>query len=825
MRSVLSSLFVGLIWSVAPTWSQQSPSQVSRSVIQATRTAIPPEIDGQVDEVVWSQAVVFDKFIQFKPDEGKPASERTEARVLYDNDALYIAVVCYDHKPDRILRRLSRRDRVVESDGVGIAIDSYADRKTSFLFVVNAAGVKSDGLFQNDGGEPDMNWDALWEGVAATRPDGWSVEFRIPYQALRFAQGEVQTWGILVNRHISRTAEDAMSNAIPRSATGFTSQFGTLEGIRNINPKKTRLITPYALGGATRWPLDAEPAWEHALVPEYRAGLDAQIGVTSKTILTMTVNPDFGQVEADQAQLNLTAFETFFPEKRPFFLEGTEIFRTVGALGGDGPRTEMFYTRRIGRRPEGYEDFPDGFDESKGEIRSNPVATPILAAVKLSGKRDSGFAYGLLNALTPATNKRLLTATGQEVVYETSPAGRYSVARFQNPLKGAGSYIGGIVTGLNRNGIGETDAFSGALDFRYNTDDYRISTEGVLATTRRLTDEGAEQGHHLQLRYGSFNHPSLLWQVGVQGTSKGFDAGDMGFSQGDNDGFGFVWTQYRNLNPGGKMQQFSISAVTWHSRVFRPSKIFEQGFNLNPQIQWKNQWLTAFALNVNTAGYDPYESRDHGLYRKPLNAQLFGVIRSDARKPFSFTANPLLSADQYGKRGWGLEAVLNLNVGSATQFALEPGVNFTKNETGFADEDTFQGQAYAVFGKRNVDYTNLTLRGIHTFKPNLSLQVYGQYFWARGVYQGLQKLLTDGKLGALPKPYSGNPHFNYSEVNLNAIARYEFRPGSVLFLVWTQNRALNEDNTTIGGLDFVRNTFERSATNVLLVKVSYALGQ
>ncbi|MBN8588211.1 MAG: carbohydrate binding family 9 domain-containing protein [Rhodothermia bacterium] len=805
-------------------WPRWTVAQAQRTVMQAVRTTTPPLIDGRVDEDIWSQAVVFDTFIQYKPDEGQPVSERTEARVLYDDNALYIAVVCYDRQPERILRRLSRRDRIVESDGVGIAIDSYADRKTSFLFVVNAAGVKSDGLFQNDGSEPDMNWDALWEGVAAMRPDGWSVEYRIPYQALRFAPGEIQTWGILVNRHISRTAEDAMSNPIPRSATGYTSQFGTLEGIRNINPKKTRLVTPYALGGLTLWPSDAEPTWERTTVPEYRVGLDAQVGLTSKTILTMTVNPDFGQVEADQAQLNLTAFETFFPEKRPFFLEGTEIFKTVGALGDDGPRTEMFYTRRIGRRPEGYDDYPDQFDETKGKIRSNPVATPILAAVKLSGKRDNGFAYGLLNAITPATHKRLISATGQKLSYQTAPATRYSVARFQNPLKGAGSYVGGMITGTNRSGATETDAFSGALDFRYNTDDYNVSTEGLWATTRRLTPDGEEQGYHMQARYGSYDHPKFLWQVGVQGSTKGFDANEMGFSQGDNDGFGFLWAQYRNLNPQGKIQQFSVDFVTWHSRVLRPQKLFEQGFNLNPQIQWKNQWFTAFALNLNTAGYDPYESRDHGLYRKPLNMQFFGIVKSDARKPFFFTLNPLVSADRYGKRGWGLQTTFNLNAGSATQLSLEPGMNFTTKETGYADEDTYQGIDFAIFGKRNVDYANLTLRGIHTFRPNLSFQVYGQYFWARGIYADFQKLLPDGRLGELPQPYSGNPHFNYSEVNLNAIARYEFRPGSVLFLVWTQNRSLSEDNTQIGGLDFARNTLERSAANVFLVKASYTIG-
>lgn len=814
----------GLLLTATGSPAQETSRPPERPVMTAIRTQDAPHIDGRADDPAWTEARVFDTFWQFRPNDGKPATERTEVRVLYDDDALYVSIVSLDSQPDHILRRLSRRDREVESDFVAIALDSYLDHKTTFIFKVNAAGVKSDYLGQNDSGDGDSNWDAIWDASVAARSDGWSAEFRIPFQSLRFNPADVQTWGVLVHRHQSRKAEDMMSTWIPRNANGFASLFGTLEGIKSIRPKKPLFITPYALAGVTYWPKDAEPAWKHAWTNEQRVGVDAQYGLSNNAILTMTVNPDFGQVEADQAELNLTAFETFFPEKRPFFLEGTEIFRAVGSGdGGDGPHTEVFYSRRIGRRPSGYGDYPDNFDTATGKIIKNPNATPILGALKLSGKTDKGWAYGALNAVTNETFKTLEEASGNEIRYQTAPLTNYSVARVQRALPGSGSYVGGLLTSTIRQGLGETDAFSGALDFRYNTRNYSIATEGLLLATRRLTPDGVEQGMKGQFYYGAYNNEKFIWQLGLNGSFKGVDANDLGFSMGDQDGFAFLWGQYRLLNPVKSIQAVRLNLVGWHSRLTNNFERLDSGFNLNPQIEWSNKWFTGGGVNYQTSGIDPYESRDHGNFRKPYALMTWFNVRSDDRKPYFFLFSPRFQSDGLGKQSWSLNWQHSLNLGSATQIEITPGFSLTQNETGFAGEDRYQGNDYAVFGQRNVDFWNLTLRGIHTFRPEMTFQVYGQYFWARGEYRNFQKLGTNGQLEALPKTFADDPNFNYSEVNLNAIARYEYRPGSVVFLVWTHNRSL-DDNLNVGGGDFFHNTWKAPSTNVLLLKLSYMLG-
>jgi hypothetical protein len=283
--------------------------------VTAVRTPEPPVIDGKVEDEVWSRANVIDTFLQRRPDEGEAASERTEVRILYDDQALYISFISYDANPEGIVRRLSRRDRDVPSDKVSIGIDSDFDQKTAFIFEVNAAGVMRDFFMYDDGSEVDMNWDAIWYAEVAERRDGWSAEFKIPFQSLRFSEGENLIWGINFAREIHRRNEWSFWSLIPRDARGWVSRFGILDGLENIDPPRSLLFLPYTLGSGTSWPAGQIPARVNSVDPQLRAGLDFQYGVSNNTILNVTINPDFGQVEVDEVVLNLTAFETFFSGK------------------------------------------------------------------------------------------------------------------------------------------------------------------------------------------------------------------------------------------------------------------------------------------------------------------------------------------------------------------------------------------------------------------------------------------------------------------------------------------------------------------------------
>ena len=316
--------------------------------IRAVRVSASPSMDGKLSEPQWLTAPVFDKFVQEFPEEGARPSERTEVRVLYDDDNLYVGIICYDSQPGQILRQLGRRDHIPASDTVGFAIDSGHGHREAFAFTVNAAGVLQDSLWFQDNQNSD-DWDAVWDAAVSARPDGWSAEFAIPLNLLRFTDAPVQTWGFFVRREIARTHEVIDSVLIPRNANGFVSRFGHLSGLRGLKQKTDIEVTPYLAARGTLRPQFSDPSIPKPRLfdPSIDVGFDLKAAVTRGLTLDATVNPDFGQVEADQVILNLTNFEQFFPEKRPFFTHGLDLFQPVGGDVGHTPQT-LFYSRRIG---------------------------------------------------------------------------------------------------------------------------------------------------------------------------------------------------------------------------------------------------------------------------------------------------------------------------------------------------------------------------------------------------------------------------------------------------------------------------------------------
>ena len=558
---LMLSIFPSL--TTQPLYAQEPPPE-----LQARRTTTAPHIDGNVKEAVWQHAAVAHTFWQREPDEGAPATERTEVRVLYDDEALYVAFICYDSEPERIIRRLGRRDRDTQSDEVMVDIDSYFDRKTAFRFAVNAAGVKRDILISNDGDTWDSNWDAIWYARARLRPDGWSAEFKIPYQALRFSKKHVQTWRINFTREIPRKQEVDQWALIRRSEPGFVSRFGVLKGLRDIRPPRPLLLIPYTAGITTRWPGNQHPAYLHRYSLDGRMGLDARYGITPSTMLNLTVNPDFGQVEADEVVLNLTAFETFFPEKRPFFLEGTSIFQTVGASGGELLSTYLFYSRRIGKRPDGYYAWPDTLDMNTWYIVENPATTPILGALKLSGK-EGKWGMGFLNATTAPTYKRIRQKqTRQEIRIRTASRSNYTVGRLQYSLPGPGSYVGAIGTAmLQEEG---RRSLAGAIDWRVASSDYMFYTEGLAAFSHRQTDYGRQTGYQVQARLSSLKYEHWKGIVGFSYISPDFNVNDVGFNVLQNIFVLYSWTQIAEEHPYGPFQRMRVNVNAWKTYQVTP---------------------------------------------------------------------------------------------------------------------------------------------------------------------------------------------------------------------------------------------------------------
>ncbi|HET7464148.1 MAG TPA: DUF5916 domain-containing protein, partial [Longimicrobium sp.] len=428
-----------------------SPAATARRQAQAVRLAGPaPRLDGVLDDAAWAAAQPVGEFVQRAPNPGAPATLRTEARLLYDDQAVYVAVRAYDPHPDSIVAPVGRRDLSgVSSDWVHVMLDSYNDKRTAFRFSVNAAGVQKDAFHSNDTSE-DLGWDAVWQAAVKVDSAGWVAEYRIPLSQLRFASGGsdgAQTWGYQVSREIARRSEISDWAVERGDVNGFVSQFGELRGVIGLKPGRRLELLPYTSARLTRAPDRPGDPFYSQNQTVGGAGADLKYGLTSNLTLTATINPDFGQVEADPSQVNLTAFETFFSERRPFFTEGSDIFRfdanfpyfvRSGGFRNDQP----FYSRRLGRPPQASD--PDN------TYAERPDATTILGAAKVSGKTPTGWSIGVLNALTAREQTSYVDPGGTDRTATVEPLTNYLVGRAIKDFRGGKSAIGGIVTATVR---------------------------------------------------------------------------------------------------------------------------------------------------------------------------------------------------------------------------------------------------------------------------------------------------------------------------------------------------------------------------------------
>ncbi|MBN1952682.1 MAG: carbohydrate binding family 9 domain-containing protein, partial [Bacteroidales bacterium] len=362
---------------------------------RATRLTTAPAIDGILDDDAWNEGIWIDDFTQYEPYNGARVSQRTEFKILFDDDNLYGAFKAYDTSPDSIVSRLTRRDNP-DGDLVGIIFDSFHDLRTGFLFGITSSGVKYDQMFTNDGDSEDSSWDPNWWVKTSINDEGWVAEMKIPFSQVRFEKNSGDIWGLEVARALYRKNEPSFWQHLPKDAPGLVHLFGELAGLEQIKPRKIFDVTPYTVGQAQTFKAEpGNPFNEKGNNFGFNGGLDAKIGITNNMTMDLTINPDFGQVEADPSQVNLSAYETFFSEKRPFFIEGKNITNfNIGIGDGDVGNDNLFYSRRIGRRPQGYPDLEEGM------YADVPRFTAILGAAKLTGKTQDGLSVGFVEAMT-----------------------------------------------------------------------------------------------------------------------------------------------------------------------------------------------------------------------------------------------------------------------------------------------------------------------------------------------------------------------------------------------------------------------------------------
>jgi len=786
----------------------------SNRSIRAVRADSPPILDGLLNDQVWLLSSVVTGFTQRDPEEGEPASEATEIRILYDEDALYFGCMLYDSEPEKIVARLTRRDDEIESDGASIRIDSYHDHQTAFEFTFNAAGVKIDILQYDDANREDVSWDVVWDIETKILSNGWSAEVRIPFNILRYQRSDDKTdqeWGINFFRHISRKQEDSRWAFTPKNESGFVSRFGHLTGLRDLPTPRQFEVLPFAVGKYQHQPATDVQRKENEFDTD--GGIDLKYGLTNNFVLDATINPDFGQVEADPSVLNLTTYETFYPEKRPFFIEGTQIIR-FSTFGDDfGPG--MFYSRRVGRAISTDElDVPPG-----GSISSFPQTVSILGAAKVSGKTESGFSLGVLQALTQEEAGTVEHSTGVTSEQILEPLAHYNVLRLRQDVF-ENSNIGMILTSTAKEG--RFPAITAGTDWivRLDTNTYQLS--GFLAFSRATNRDGdRENGSAGKLSFQRIAAKHWLWSASMDFTSRGYNINDAGFFFRPNDWGSVATLRYKEDRPGGIHRGYATQLFLHERWNFDGVNLFQE-MSLTGDILFASYWSGSIEGRVDLGKYDDRETRGNGLYQRPHPYSFGFSLESDDRGIVVAGFEHTFGWDTRIMRSSRSELSVQLKPTPWMEWSMETVYERIRNIEAWVENVRLNsGGRGSIFADRDTDGYNFTLRSTITFTRELTLQLYGQVFLAKGHFENFRQLV--GTSAFVPDATPRDIDFNGQSFNTNIVLRWEYLPGSTMFLVWSQARNGGSANYYASLGDNLGDTFGIPPANVVLLKVSYWL--
>ena len=863
---------------VAATILSGQTEYLPKKVYKAYRVGQSPVIDGVFDDSIWMEGAWEGDFTQFEPYADRPPSQQTEFKVAFDDMNLYIAVRALDSAPDSITSRMSRRDNG-DGDMVFVMFDSYHDLRTGFLFGVSSAGVRFDVINSNNGESEDPTWDPIWQARAKIQDWGWGAEMKIPFTQLRFNKNSKGVWGFEVARQVFRENELSLWHPIPRNAPGLVHALGELDGLQEIEPRKQLDLTPYGVASLKTYEAEEGNPYADGTDPKFNIGLDGKIGVTNNLTLDFTINPDFGQVEADPSEVNLTAFETYFEEKRPFFIEGKNITSfNVGLGDGDVGNDNLFYSRRIGRRPQGYPSLEDG------EYTSIPISARILGAAKLTGKTEKGLSLGILEALTADTRATIDNA-GTERKETVEPLTNYSLARVQKDFNKGNSIIGGAVTSTIRRldgtnmGYLHKNATSAGLDFtQYFKDrnyslDAAVYLSNVQGSTEAISETQLSSARYFQrpdADYVEFDdtRTSLSGiggklQFGKIGgnwnflflnmfKSPGLELNDMGYMQQADQVLSVLWTGYNFTEPFSIFRRLNLNNDVFMVSNFG-GEIGGVGYEYNVNANFKNLWNGGFGGGLNFLQVSDRLLRGGPSIELPNNVRFNYRLMSDDTKIFSagFFGNNNWGAEHYFRRGsYTLSMTIRpLNTLSIT---LNPSYSINNHDLQYVTEQEMNGEARYIFGKIDQKVLSMSLRINYNITPDLTIQYWGQPFTASGAYEEF-KMITDPRAAGFTNRYHlyttdqihlvediyeidedgdmnvdysfDNPDFTVNEWLSNLVIRWEFMPGSTAYLVWSQTRNYYMQNGGFEIWDNMDNLFtEDKPTNTFLVKFSYRFG-
>jgi hypothetical protein len=775
-------------------------------VLTAVRTAVAPKIDGRMIESEWLTAAPISDFTQHDPVTGVSPTERTEVRVLYDDEALYFGCTMYDSNPNAIVARLARRDDEIEADVISLRLDTFHDQQTNYEFTVNAAGVKIDILQFNDGQNEDNSWDVVWDVETIVTESGWVAEIKIPFRALRFPERSEQDWGFQVIRRITRKQEYIEWAFIRKNESGWTSRFGHLRGIKNVPAPAHVEVLPYGVSSARFAP--AGPSIPSGREWNFNGGLDVKFQPSASVTIDATFNPDFGQVEADPAVLNLSTFETFYPEKRPFFVEGSQIFQFNTFGGGSG----LFYSRRIGRPVD--VDAPKG-----GSIAREPHVATILGAAKISGKTEGGLSFGVLDAVTSSESARFRDSLGREEDHEVEPLANYSLIRLRQDVLD-NSNVGMILTSVQRDG--KAPAFTGGTDFALRFFDNAYAIDGFLAGTRSSSNGELRDGSAGRVAVSKMDGDHWRWNVSGDFTSRKYYVNDMGFFRRPNDYGIMPELRYLEVVPSSWYLNWEIG-LAYHLRRNFDGAELNNSLKFVADVDFANYWETALQIEYDRGKYDDRESRGNGLFRKAEERKIQIGLESDPRE--SVVGRLELAGSKDTRNGSSVVFITNLELRPTSNLTLDVNLEHLRQFRqwawiGMAEDLSIASIPLSIFGERTTREWNLTTRGSFVFKRDLTLQVYVQLFSAEGSYGSAARIT--GPDSFIPYPYVRN-NFDELKLNSNVVLRWEYLPGSTMYFVWSQHRSGELERFGVPVGENLKELFGMPLENVFLFKMNYWL--
>ncbi len=837
LRPLLAAALLLAAAAPAARAAQPSPSPDSLRVARSARTERAPAIDGRDDDADWRLAPVIDAFRTFDPVEDGAPRFRTEARVLHDARNLYVFVRAFDPRPDSIVALLSRRDVRTPSDQLKLMIDSFHDRRTGYEFAVNPVGVKRD-YYTYDDAREDVSWDAVWD--VATRVDslGWTAEFRIPLSQLRFGARDAHTFGLMIMRDIGRLNERLAWPTYRRSRPGIASQFGDLVGLVDLGTPQRLEVAPYVL---TR-NVSARTAAGFARAQQQAVGADLKYGVTPNLTLDLSVNPDFGQVEADPAVLNLTAFEVFQSERRPFFLEGTGIFQA-----GSDP-TRLFYSRRIGRAPQ----LAGLVDDPTARI---PGQSTILGAAKLTGRLARGTSIGVLSAVTQEEQVRAAVI---------EPRSAFGVVRVAQDFRRGETGLGVMVSGMRR-ALGDPAAaarlrregLAGGVDLRHRFPGggYQLSAsvqgsrvagtpESIARTQRggvhyyqrpddalaldttRTALTGTATSVGLDKVSGVFRFNSQYERV-----TPGFETNDVGFLSRADVQRAYLEMLWTSRQPRAFWRNATATLFTSHQWTAAGMPLYHN-IDAWTDIQFKNQKSVFVEAWLDQWGGSMCDRCAFGgpALRLSPDANYFLQLTDDPRKAVSpLVALFAVRGDEGRSTLWRVRPIVRLRAGAQVRGELGARYERNRDATQWV-ANVGSGQAMrSLFAHLDQHTLGFQARLDYTIRPTLSLQLYAEPFVSTGAYSDVREAVAPraaryaDRFRPADREVEG---FNAKQFRSNAVARWEYRPGSALFVVWQQGRDQGDrDPGRFEAWRDYRNLFGARPDNTLLVKASYWFGR